>query len=216
MNDKVLEKLSYGLFICTAKDGNKDNGCIINTVMQVTVNPMRIMVAVNKSNYTHDMIMNTRKCNISVISQDADFELFKHFGFQSGKDVDKFDPASGAWMKENKDYCVRTPNEVMSITKGTNAHVSLWVENTVDLDSHTLFICMVVDGDVLNSVPSATYEYYHANIKRPLNNPSENTEGKKVWRCKICGFEYVGDELPEDYICPLCKHPASDFELVEN
>ncbi len=215
MDEKVLNKLSYGLFVCTAKEGDKDNGCIINTVMQVTSNPLRIMVAINKANYTHNMVMNTKKLNISVISQDADFEMFKHFGFMSGKDVNKFDPASGEWMKKNKDYCKRTPNEVMCITKGTNAHISLYVEDTMDFETHTLFSCLVVDGEILNSVPSATYEYYHSHIKQNPTAPIENPEGKKVWRCKVCGFEYVGDELPEDYICPLCKHPASDFELVE-
>ena len=215
MNEKVINKLSYGLFVCTAKEGDKDNGCIINTVMQVTADPLRIMVAINKLNYTHDMVMRTKKCHISIISEDAKFDLFKHFGFQSGKDVDKFSTTSGQWMADNMNFCITTPNDVKCITKGTNGHISLYVENTLDLETHTLFICRVVDGEVLSDVPSATYDYYHKHIKEDMQKVGTTPEGATIWRCKICGFEYVGDELPADYICPLCKHPASDFEKVE-
>ncbi len=202
MDNKAMFKISYGLFVLTAKNGDKNNGCIINTAMQVTSEPNRISVTVNKANYTHDMIKETGKLTVSTISQDADFELFKRFGFSSGADTDKFDGFDA--FKEGA-------NGIVYITEGTNSYISAEVEQTVDLGSHTMFICKVTDAEILSDTPSATYEYYHANIKP---KPQETTApaGKTVWRCTICGFEYEGEELPADYICPLCKHPASDFE----
>ncbi len=202
MDKNAMDKLSYGLFILTANEGNKDNGCIINTAGQVTAEPNRISVAVSKMNLTHDMIMRTSKFTVSVISQKADFELFKHFGFQSGRDVDKF-------AGYNK--CRKSANGTMIVLEGTNAYVSATVTGTVDLGSHTLFIADVTDMDVLDDAKSATYEYYHSDIKPQPQAPTAAGE-KKTFRCKICGYEYVGEELPADYICPLCKHPASDFE----
>jgi len=203
MNKAAMYKLSYGLFVLTAREGEKDNGCIINTATQVTSEPNRIAIAVNKSNYTHDMVVNTSKFTVSIISQEASFDLFKHFGFQSGRDVDKF-----AGYTE----CRRASNGTMIVTSGTNGYISASVVSTVDLGSHTLFIADVTDGDVLTEVSSATYEYYQKNIKP---QPKAKTDtGKTVWRCKVCGYEYVGEELPADFICPLCKHPASDFEKV--
>ena len=204
MNDKTVNKLSYGLFVLTAQDGDKDNGCIINTVTQVASDPLTISIAVNKANLTHDMILKTNKFTVSILSEEADFELFKHFGFQSGRAVDKF--------ADFKD-CKRGNNGLYYITKGVNAYISGWVTQTVDLGSHTLFIASVPDMDILNDVPSATYAYYHSNIKPKPQAPKEES-GKTVWRCKICGYEYVGDELPADFVCPTCKHPASDFEKV--
>ena len=209
MDKKAMYRLSYGLFVLTAARDGKDNGCITNTAIQVTSEPNCIAVAVNKANYTHDMIANTKKFNVSILSEKADFEVFKHFGFQSGRDVDKF-----AGYTE----CKRTENGLMIITEGTNAYISVDVDQMVDLGTHTLFIGKVTDLDVLSDVPSATYAYYQANIK-----PKPGDEGKKEqlppsmhkWRCKICGYEYIGETLPDDFICPLCKHPASDFELVE-
>ena len=214
MDKKVLEKLSYGLFVCTAKEDSKDNGCIINTVMQVTDTPTRVMVAINKNNYTHDMVMKTKACNISTISEDADFDMFKHFGFQSGSGVDKFSPESGHWMKENHSKCLRASNGIMYITEGVNSYMCLEVESTVDLDSHTLFICKATDGEILNETPSATYSYYHKHIKTQVEKVGTTPEGKTVWKCKICGYVYEGEDLPDDFICPWCKHPASDFEKV--
>jgi flavin reductase (DIM6/NTAB) family NADH-FMN oxidoreductase RutF/rubredoxin len=205
MNTKAMYKLSYGLFICTAVDGDKMNGCVTNTAIQVASDPNLISLAINKSNYTHDMVVKTGECNISVISNDADFELFKHFGFQSGRDVDKF--------ADFKDYAY-SPNEVPYITKGTNAYFSLYVQRTVDLGSHTLFIAVPVAMEVLSDDPSATYAYYQSDIKPKPEAVKKTEDGKTVWRCKICGYEYVGEELPEDFICPICKHPASDFEKV--
>lgn len=214
MDNKVMNNLSYGLFVLTAREGEKDNGCIINMATQLTTTPNRVSIAVNKANYTHDMIVRTKACNISIISEAAEFDMFKHFGFQSGKDVDKFDESSSEWMKANKSFCKRSGSGVYYIDKGTNGYISLWVTDMIDLGSHTLFICEVCHGERLSDIPSATYSYYHSNIKaKPEKKKTE--EGKTVYRCKICGYEYVGEELPEDFICPICKHPASDFEKVE-
>ena len=203
MNEKTLNKLSYGLFVLTAADGDKDNGCIINTVTQIASDPLKISISVNKANFTCEMIQKTNKFNVSVLSEDAVFDTFKHFGFQSGRDVDKF-----ADFKE----CKRSGNGIYYVTKGTNAYISGWVTDQIDMGSHMLFIATIADMDILSDVPSATYAYYHANIKP---KPEKKTEGgKTVWRCTICGYEYEGEELPADFICPLCKHPASDFEKV--
>lgn len=205
MNDKTMFKLTYGLFVLTAKEGEKDSGCIINTASQVTATPNRLSIAVNKSNYTHDMVMATGKFNISIISEAADFELFKRFGFQSGRDVDKFAGFSG--MK-------RAENGIYYITEGTNGFISARVEQTLDLGTHTLFIAPIEDMDILSEVPSTTYGYYQSNIK-PQPKPVAKTEdGKTIWRCTVCGYEYVGEELLADFVCPICKHPASDFEKV--
>ncbi|MDD6212290.1 MAG: ferritin family protein [Clostridiales bacterium] len=206
MNKKAMYKLSYGLFVLTAKDGEKDNGCIINTAIQAASAPNQLSICVNKANYTHDMIMKTGMFNVSVISTDADFELFKHFGFQSGKDVDKFENFSG---------CERSANELYYITKGTNAFISVKVDKTEDLGSHTMFVGEITDMEVLSDSASVTYDYYLNNIKPKPQAVGQTTGGQTIWRCTICGYEYVGEELPEDFVCPLCKHPASDFEKME-
>lgn len=205
MDMKAMYKLSYGLFVLTAKRGDKDNGCITNTAIQVTSEPNRISIAVNKANYTHDMVLETGKFNVSIISEKADFDLFKHFGFQSGRDVDKFADFTD---------CARAENGIFYITKGTNAVISAEVEQCIDLGSHTLFIAKVTDLMVLDAASSATYEYYQNNIKPKPQAVGTTPTGQTIWRCRICGYEYVGEELPEDFICPLCKHPASDFEKV--
>ncbi|SDA78989.1 NADH-FMN oxidoreductase RutF, flavin reductase (DIM6/NTAB) family [Lachnospiraceae bacterium G11] len=207
MNTKAMYKLSYGLFVCTAVRGEKKNGCIINTAIQVASEPNTISIAVNKANYTHDMIVETGVCNVSVISQEAKFDLFKHFGFQSGRDVDKFVdyPASSYKMAENG---------VPYITEGTNAFFSLKVKQTVDLGSHTLFICEPTAMEVLSDVTSVTYEYYQNNIKPKPEAVGTTPKGETVWRCRICGYEWVGEELPDDFICPICKHPKADFEKI--
>ncbi|MCR5154624.1 MAG: flavin reductase [Lachnospiraceae bacterium] len=205
MDKKAMYKLSYGLFVVCANRNGKDNGCITNTAIQVTSEPNRISVTVNKENYTHDMIKDTGLFTVSVISEAADFELFKHFGFQSGRDVNKF---------ENFTDCKRAVNGTMIITKGTNAFISGKVVNTVDLGTHTMFIADVTDMEVLENKPSATYAYYQENIKPKPEAVGKTAGGQTIWRCTICGYEYVGEELPEDFICPICKHPASDFEKV--
>ena len=208
MNTKAMFKLSYGLFVCTAKRGDKMNGCITNTAMQVASEPNRISIAINKANYTHDMVKETGLCNISVISNDAKFELFKHFGFQSGRDVDKF---GADYASEN--YAI-AENGIPYITAGTNAYFSLKVEQEVDLGSHTMFICEPVFMTVLSDTSSCTYEYYQNNIKPKPQAVGTTPKGETIWRCTICGYEYVGEELPDDFICPICKHPKSDFEKI--
>ena len=156
MDEKAMYKLTYGLFVVTASREGKQNGCIVNTVQQVTSQPNRISVAINKSNFTHDMVMETRKFNVSILSQAASFDLFKRFGFQSGRDVDKFAGFTGY---------TKALNDINYITEGTNAYISAWVEQTVDLGTHTLFIAAVTNMETLNDVPSVTYDYYQRNIK---------------------------------------------------
>ena len=205
MNTKAMYKLSYGLFVCTAVKGDKKNGCIINTAIQVASDPNRISVAVNKDNYTCGLIREGGCFTASVISQGATFDLFKRFGFQSGRDADKF---------AGFDAVQRSENGTLIVTEGTNAWISARVEQVIDLGSHMLFIAAVTDMDVLSDTPSATYAYYQENIKPKPEAVGKTAEGKTIWRCRICGYEYVGEELPEDFICPICKHPASDFEKV--
>ena len=203
MNKKAIYNLTYGLFVLTARCDEKDNGCIINTAGQVTSTPNRISITVNKDNFTHDMIMESGKFNISILSEKASFDTFKHFGFQSGKTVDKF---------EGYDAAKRSENGIYYITEGTNAYISASVEQTIDLGTHTMFIAAVDDMEVLADEPSASYAYYQSSIKpQPEVKASQ---GKTAWRCTVCGYIYEGEELPADYICPLCKHPASDFEKV--
>lgn len=203
MDKKTTYKLTYGLFILTSRFEDRDSGCVINTAGQVTSEPNRISIAVNKSNFTHDLIKKSRKFNISILSEEAEFEVFQHFGFQSGRTTDKF---------ANYAACKRSANGLYYVTAGTNGYISAAVEQEIDLGSHTLFIADVEDMEVLSEAPSATYAYYQSNIKpKPEQSVSD---GKTVWRCSVCGFVYEGEELPEDFICPLCKHPASDFEKV--
>ncbi len=205
MDSKVLFNVQYGLFVLSSKSETKDNACIINTVTQVTANPERISIAVNKLNYTHDLITASKKFTVSIISEAANFELFKHFGFQSGKNVDKF---------ANFDKVQRTANGTLAITEGTNSFISGNVINSVDAGTHTIFIADVVDMEKFNDIPSTTYNFYQKNIK-PKPAPVGKTEdGKTIWRCTICGYEYIGEELPADFICPICKHPATDFEKI--
>lgn len=207
MDKKAMYRISYGLFVVTASFDGKDNGCITNTLTQVTSEPNRVSVTVNKSNLTHDMILKSGSFTASVISTDADFEMFKHFGFQSGRDTDKF---AGYTCSR------RCDNGEMIVTKGTNAFISAKVCQTVDLGTHTMFIADVTDMDLLSDIPSATYEYYQSSIKPRPEAVGKTPDGQTIWRCVICGYEYIGDELPEDFICPVCKHPASDFERVTN
>ncbi|MCI5623364.1 MULTISPECIES: flavin reductase [Anaerostipes] len=199
-NKNAMYKLSYGLFVLSAKNGEKDNGCIVNTVQQVTTSPNRILVAVNKGNFTHDMIMETGTFNVSILSEEATFDTFKHFGFQSGRDVDK--------LEKFDDY-QRADNGIIYLTKGANAYLCAKVFHSIDMGSHTLFLADVTDGDVLNDTESVTYAYYHKNIK-----PKPEKTKKTGWRCKICGYVYEGEELPADFICPICKHGAEDFEKI--
>lgn len=205
MDKKAMYKLSYGLFVLTAKEEGKDNGCIINTAIQAASDPNQVSICVNKLNHTHDMIQRTGEFTVSILSQNASFDLFKRFGFQTGREVDKFTDFTA---------CARGANGIYYINEGTNAYISVKVTKTEDLGSHTMFIGTVTDMEVLSGVPSVTYEYYLNNIKPKPQAVSTTEEVQTVWRCTICGYEYVGEELPADFVCPLCKHPASDFEKI--
>ena len=205
MDSKVLFNIQYGLFVLSSKSDTKDNACIINTVTQVTANPDRISIAVNKSNFTHDLIAQSKKFTVSIISKAATFDLFKHFGFQSGKDVDKF---------SNFNKVERTLNDTLAIREGTNSYISGDVIQQIDVGTHSIFIANVVDMQKFNDIPSASYNFYQKYIKPKPQPVGKNSEGKTIWRCRVCGYEYVGDELPEDFVCPTCKHGVSDFEKV--
>jgi flavorubredoxin/flavin reductase (DIM6/NTAB) family NADH-FMN oxidoreductase RutF len=194
--------LSYGLFVLTTREGEKDNGCIINTVTQVTDSPARISIAVNKANYTHDMIARTGLFNVAVLSEATPFAVFQRFGFHSGRDTDKFAGDS---------KLPRTDNGLCYFAETANAVISAKVTESVDCGTHTVFIADVTETLTLSKIPSATYAYYFAHIK-PKPQPPQ--EGKKGFVCKICGYVHEGDTLPEDLICPLCKHGAADFERL--
>ncbi len=206
MDKKAMYRLTYGLFVLTAREGDKINGCIINTAQQVTSSPNRISIAVNKINCTHDMVERSGRFAISVISEVAEFELFERFGFQSGRDVDK-------WAGFEGNYEVGTEG-LPYVTRGVNAWISAEVESMIDLDTHTLFIARITDMEVLSSIPSMTYSYYQERIKLHPQAVGQTLQGQTIWRCRICGYEYVGEEIPDDFICPLCKHPVSDFEKI--
>ena len=196
----ALFNIGYGLYVVTARDGDKDNGCIVNTVSQVTNTPNRIAVCINKKNLTHDMVEKTGVMNVNCLSTDAPFSVFEHFGFQSGRDVDKI----------IGDGILRSDNGVAFLGHYINSFMSLKVEQTVDLDTHSMFICSVTEARVITDVETMTYTYYQNNVK-----PKPETDGKKGWVCKVCGYVYEGEELPDDFICPLCKHGVADFEPIE-
>lgn len=203
MDTKAMYKLSYGLFVLTSAFEGKDTGCIINTGIQVTSEPNQISIAVNKANFTNEVIEKSGVFNLSILSQAASFDTFSHFGFQSGRDVDKFAGYSN---------CKRSANGLYYVTNGTNAYISATVKQSIDLGSHMLYIAAVDGMEVLSDDPSATYEYYQSDIKpKPEQQASS---GKTAWRCKVCGYIYEGEELPEEFVCPLCKHSASDFEKI--
>lgn len=196
----ALFKIGYGLYVVTSNDGKKDNGLIVNTVSQVTSTPNRIAVTINKANYSHHVIKQTGKMNINCLTVDAPFRVFEVFGFQSGRHVDKFADCEP----------LRSDNGLVFLPRYINSFLSLKVEQYVDLDTHGMFICSVSEARVLSDRETMTYAYYHANVK-----PKPETAGKKGYVCKICGYVYEGDPLPEDFICPLCKHGAADFEPIE-
>lgn len=199
---KALFALSYGLFVVTAKEGGKDNGCIVNTAIQAANAPNRLALAINKANLTHDMVLATGLLNVSVLTEDAPFKVYQHFGFQSGRTVDKF-----ADCTDER----RSANGLLYIPKYTNAFFSGRVVNAVDCGSHTLFIADITESAVLSDRPSVTYAYYFAHVKP---KPQPKAETRKGWVCKICGYVYEGEELPPDFICPICKHGAEDFEPI--
>ncbi len=196
----ALFKIGYGLYVVTSNDGNKDNGLIVNTVTQLTDNPYRVAVNINKANYSHHIIKQTGIMNVCCLSVDAPFKVFENFGFQSGRAVDKF---AGCEV-------MRSDNGLVFLPKYINAFLSLKVEQYVDLGTHGMFICSVTEARVISDAETMTYTYYQKNVK-----PKPKTEGKKGFVCKVCGYIYEGDELPDDFVCPLCKHGAADFEPIE-
>lgn len=199
MDNKAFFNIGYGLYVLTT-NADYDNGCIINTFMQTTDTPKRVVICVNKANFTCSQLEKSGTFNVSVIAEGADFGLFKTFGFQSGKSVRKFD-----------NFCdtKRAKNGVLYITKNTNAYFSGRVIEQKDLGTHMLFVAEVTEAEVLSSAKTVTYTYYQENIKPA---PEKKKAG---WVCKICGYVYEGDPIPDDFICPLCKHPASDFEKIQ-
>ncbi|MBO5051131.1 MAG: flavin reductase [Clostridia bacterium] len=196
----ALFHIGYGLYVVTSHDGKKDNGLIVNTVTQVTNTPNRIAVTINKENYSHHVIKQTGKMNINCLSTDAPFSVFERFGFQSGRNVDKFENCTP----------LRSDNGLVFLPRYINAFMSLAVEQYVDLDTHGMFICTVTEARVLSEKETMTYTYYLENVK-----PKPKTEGKKGYVCTVCGYVYEGDTLPDDFVCPLCKHGASDFEEIK-
>ncbi len=197
----VLDKLEYGLFVLSAREGEKDNACITNVAMQVTDNPIRIAFTVNKNNLTHDMIQNTGKFTLSILTQNVPMDLIKHFGFQSGRDVNKY---------EGYEFATRNEEGMFYITeKYANAFISGTVFSKMDLGTHTLFLADVIETKDLSDKKSLTYEYYHENIK-----PQPQSAKKKSWVCKVCGYVHEEEVLPDDFICPWCQHGVVDFEQM--
>ena len=195
----ALFNIGYGLYVVTSNDGKKDNGLIVNTVTQVTNTPNQIAVTINKENYSHHIIKQTGIMNINCLSVDAPFKVFETFGFQSGRTVDKFADCTP----------LRSDNGLVFLPRYINSFLSLKVEQYVDLNTHGMFICSVTEARVISAQETMTYTYYQNHVK-----PKPATEGKKGFVCTICGSVYEGDELPEDFICPLCKHGAADFEPI--
>ena len=196
----ALFRIGYGLYVVTSNDGKKDNGLIVNTVTQLTDTPNRVAVNINKANYSHHIIKQTGILNVNCLSVDAPFSVFERFGFQSGRTVDKFEGITP----------VRSDNGLIILPKYINAAISLKVEQYVDLDTHGMFICSVTEARVMSEKETMSYTYYQNNVK-----PKPDTEGKKGFVCKVCGYIYEGDVLPDDFICPLCKHGAADFEPIQ-
>ncbi|MBO7677422.1 MAG: flavin reductase [Erysipelotrichaceae bacterium] len=196
----ALFSIGYGLYVVTSNDGKKDNGMIVNTVVQLTDNPHRVMVAINKDNYSHHVIKQTGVMNVNCLNIEAPFKVFQQFGFQSGRNVDKF----------KGEEVLRSDNGLVFLPRYINAFFSLKVEDYKDMGTHGMFICSVTEARVINNVETMTYTYYQNNVK-----PKPETQGKKGFVCKVCGYVLEADELPDDFICPLCKHGAADFEPIQ-
>ena len=205
MNSKALFSIGYGVYALSANNDGDDNACIVNTVQQVTSSPLQITVAINKANRTHDMIKASGKFNVSVLTQSTPFSVIERFGFQSGKTADKF---------IGFDSAKRSANGVLYLSEYSNAFLSGSVTSIIDLGTHTLFIAEVTEAEVLSSDETLTYSYYHKHIKPQQSSPATKNTGKVGWRCRICGYIYEGEELPPDFICPVCKHGVADFEKI--
>lgn len=215
IDNKTLFNISYGLFVLVARQGEKDNACIINVAQQVTSDPLQLMICVNKQNLTHDMILRTLKFNLCPLSEEASMKPFQHFGFQSGREVNKFAECQQEF---------RTYNGLLYLPRFINAVISCVVTKSIDLGTHTMFIARVMEAKVLSDSPSITYAYYQQHIKPSprsevggQNNSdlTPHTSNLKKWVCEVCGYVYEGDTLPDDFICPWCKHGKSDFKLME-
>lgn len=200
MDRKALHNITYGLYLLTAREMGRDNGCIINTAVQVANNPSRIAISVIQQNLTHHMIKETGAFNLSAITESAPFSLFQRFGMRSGRLTDKFSGFSGA---------ERSENTLLYLTEHANMYLSALVTQEIDLGSHTMFIAEVVDGKVLSTEDSCTYGYYQSNIK---SQPQK--KAVEQWVCTVCGYVYEGGTIPDDYLCPLCFHPKEDFRPV--
>lgn len=201
LDPTALFSISYGLYVLTAYDGKRDCGCILNSIMQLTETPLRLAVSVNKSNHTCEAIQKDGRLNLSVLNESAPFDVFTRFGFQSGRDVDKFAGSDDPVSENGLRYLDGVANTLLSAK----------VEQVIDCGTHVLFIALVTETKKLNTLPSMTYSYYHANVK-PKKKAEEKP--KRGYVCRICGYFHEGEELPEDFICPLCKHGAADFEPV--
>jgi len=212
MDKRAFHTISYGLFLLTVRDGSadptkqgfvgtgRDTGCITNTFMQITTTPNRVALGVSKANYTHDVLCSTGRCNVTVLALGTGFATFERFGFQSGRDTDKFAGMTPA----------RAANGIAYLPENACAYFSCETVSATDMGTHTLFVMEVTDAEVLSKAPPLTYADYHAHVK-----PKPQTQGKSGWRCRICGWVYEGEELPPDIICPLCKHGAVDFEKIQ-
>lgn len=201
MNQKALYNLTYGMFLLTTREEGRDYGCIINTAVQVARDPERIAISVQKSNKTCEVLQRTELFNLSAITEDAPFDLFRQFGMQSSRDVEKFQGYPGI---------DRAPNTLPIVSNYANMYLCCYVTQQIDLGSHVLFIGEILDGDVLNSKPSCSYAHYHAAIK-----PKPKQAAAKQWECRVCGYVYEGEEVPDDYKCPLCQHGKEDFVPVK-
>ena len=201
IDKKAFSNVVYGLYVVTCNDGKKDNGMIVNTVMQLTSSPISFSVTINKDNYSHDVIRETNKMNVNCLSVDAPFSLFELYGFKSGRDVNKFEGVNPK----------RSSNGLVVLSKYVNSFLSLEVMEYIDLGTHGMFICNLVEAEVLSDKATMSYDYYHKNVK-----PKKTVTNKKGYVCKICGWVYEGDTLPQDIVCPLCKHGASDFEEIKS
>lgn len=200
LKTNALFNIEYGLYVVTCNDGTKDNGLIVNTVTQVTDSPERVAVTINKQNYSHDVIKENGKLNVNCLSTEAPFSVFEKYGFASGRDTDKFSDITPSYSQ----------NGLVILPEYINSYISLFVEEYIDLGTHGMFICNVTESGVVSDKDTMTYSYYHSKVK-----PKPQTNKKVGYVCKICGYIYEGEELPEDFVCPLCKHGAIDFEKIE-
>lgn len=225
MNQNALFQIGYGLYLVAANENGKDNACIVNTVMQVTQNPVRLLVSISNQNLTHDMVKNTDKLTISVLTEKTPFSVYSHFGYQSGKQVDKF---------EDFEDVTRCANGCYRLNRNSSAYFCGTVSESFALDTHTMFLVEVTDADIVSSQTPVTYDFYQKYVKQPYKPTAKKPETTKAtgdnanaestneaggivtnsFVCKICGYIYEGDSLPEDFICPICKHGATDFEKL--